>query len=212
MDDEPMEPRIEALRFAERRKIAPGAEECLLAGVLSPMRIAQDPVGQGIAAVHVARRERRERLTVAGRRLNDEILPAIAPPSSRPAWPLHRVWSRPIAKRSERNTAIARGMRLQRDPGGSSARRSRARLDAGQRCQADDKEVSRWHSCPRRSATRSKKSQFGLPEERKYPMPDKSHARNAKARAAQQEKKGTITATEEKKIDRKADRVLGKSK
>ena len=57
-----------------------------------------------------------------------------------------------------------------------------------------------------------KKSQFGLPEERKYPMPDKSHARNAKARAAQQEKKGTITATEEKKIDRKADRVLGKSK
>ena len=55
-------------------------------------------------------------------------------------------------------------------------------------------------------------SQFGLPEERKYPMPDKSHARNAKARAAQQEKKGTITAAEEKKIDRKADRVLGKSK
>ena len=57
-----------------------------------------------------------------------------------------------------------------------------------------------------------KKSQFGLPEERKYPMPDKSHARNAKARAAQQEKKGTITAAEEKKIDRKADRILGKSK
>jgi len=56
------------------------------------------------------------------------------------------------------------------------------------------------------------KSQFGLPEERKYPMPDKSHARNAKARAAQQEKKGTITAAEEKKIDRKADRVLGKGK
>ena len=55
-------------------------------------------------------------------------------------------------------------------------------------------------------------SQFGLPEERKYPMPDKSHARNAKARAAQQEKKGTITAAEEKKIDRKADRVLGKGK
>ena len=57
-----------------------------------------------------------------------------------------------------------------------------------------------------------KKSQFGLPEERKYPMPDKSHARNAKSRAAQQEKKGTITAAEEKKIDRKADRILGKSK
>ena len=29
-----------------------------------------------------------------------------------------------------------------------------------------------------------KDSTFGLPEERKYPMPDKSHARNAKARAS----------------------------
>ncbi|HEV8403018.1 MAG TPA: hypothetical protein VGQ31_08280 [Candidatus Limnocylindrales bacterium] len=54
------------------------------------------------------------------------------------------------------------------------------------------------------------KSDFGLPEERKYPMPDKSHARNAKARAAQQEKKGNLTAAQEKKIDRKADRILDK--
>ena len=52
------------------------------------------------------------------------------------------------------------------------------------------------------------RSDFGLPEERKYPMPDKSHARNAKARAAQQEKKGNLTAAEERKIDRKADRIL----
>jgi len=52
------------------------------------------------------------------------------------------------------------------------------------------------------------KSQFGLPEERKYPMPDKSHARNAKARASQQEKKGNLTAAEKKKIDRKADKIL----
>jgi hypothetical protein len=56
------------------------------------------------------------------------------------------------------------------------------------------------------------KSEYGLPDEKKYPMPDKSHARNAKARAAQQEKKGTITAAEEKKIDRKADRILNKGK
>ena len=39
-------------------------------------------------------------------------------------------------------------------------------------------------------------------------MPDKSHARNAKARASQQEDKGTISAAEKAKIDRKADRVL----
>jgi hypothetical protein len=31
------------------------------------------------------------------------------------------------------------------------------------------------------------KSNFGLPEERKYPMPDAAHARNAKARASQKE-------------------------
>jgi len=63
---------------------------------------------------------------------------------------------------------------------------------------------------------------FGLPEKARtkaakkesgnYPMPDKAHARNAKARASQQQNKGRITAAEEKKIDRKADRVLGKSK
>jgi hypothetical protein len=52
------------------------------------------------------------------------------------------------------------------------------------------------------------KAEFGLPDERKYPMPDKSHARNAKARASQQEKKGNLTAAEKKKIDRKADKIL----
>ena len=53
-------------------------------------------------------------------------------------------------------------------------------------------------------------SKFGLPDEHKYPMPDKSHARNAKARAAQQVKKGNLTKTEQTKIDRKADRILDK--
>lgn len=50
---------------------------------------------------------------------------------------------------------------------------------------------------------------FGLPGERKYPMPDRSHAANAKARASQQEHKGSITPAQEAKIDRKANRVLG---
>ena len=54
------------------------------------------------------------------------------------------------------------------------------------------------------------KSDFGLPDERKYPMPDKSHAQNAKARASEQLKKGNLTSADRKKIDRKADRVLDK--
>jgi hypothetical protein len=53
-------------------------------------------------------------------------------------------------------------------------------------------------------------SKFGLPEEHKYPMPDKTHAQNAKARATQQEKKGNLSASDKAKIDRKADKVLGK--
>lgn len=55
---------------------------------------------------------------------------------------------------------------------------------------------------------RLKPSQFGLPEERKYPMPDEDHARNAKARAAQQQEEGNLTKAEKTRIDRKADRVL----
>lgn len=52
--------------------------------------------------------------------------------------------------------------------------------------------------------------EFGLPEERKYPMPDASHARNAKARASQMEHQGKLSAADKKKIDAKADKVLGK--
>jgi hypothetical protein len=52
------------------------------------------------------------------------------------------------------------------------------------------------------------KSDFGLPKERKYPMPDASHARNAKARASQMEHQGKLSASDKKKIDAKADRIL----
>ena len=46
-----------------------------------------------------------------------------------------------------------------------------------------------------------KSSTFGLPEERKYPMPDKSHARNAKARASQQVKAGNLTSTTKERLE-----------
>ena len=54
------------------------------------------------------------------------------------------------------------------------------------------------------------KKTFGLPGERKYPMPDKSHAANAKARASQQEKKGNLSPSAKAKIDAKANKILGK--
>lgn len=49
---------------------------------------------------------------------------------------------------------------------------------------------------------------FGEPGERKYPMPDRSHAANSKARASQAVKSGRMSAATEKKIDRKADAIL----
>lgn len=65
------------------------------------------------------------------------------------------------------------------------------------------------------------KKDFGLPKEKgkdgenkagrgAYPMPDKAHARNAKARAAQQYNKGNLSAAEKKRIDAKADKKLKK--
>lgn len=52
------------------------------------------------------------------------------------------------------------------------------------------------------------KAEFALPEKRKYPIEDASHARNAKARAAQQEKAGKLSASDRRKVDAKADQVL----
>ena len=58
--------------------------------------------------------------------------------------------------------------------------------------------------------TRNKipKSEFGLPKERKYPMENASHARNAKARASEMEHKGKLSASSKAKIDAKADKIL----
>jgi hypothetical protein len=44
----------------------------------------------------------------------------------------------------------------------------------------------------------------------KYPVEDAAHARNAKARAAQQVKAGNLSKADKKKVDAKADKVLNK--
>lgn len=56
------------------------------------------------------------------------------------------------------------------------------------------------------------KSEFGLPGSRGYPMPDASHARNAKARASQAVNAGRMSKSTEAKIDAKANRKLGKKR
>jgi hypothetical protein len=51
-------------------------------------------------------------------------------------------------------------------------------------------------------------SDFALPKERKYPVQNKSHASNAKARAQQQFDKGNISKSTLSKIDSKANKKL----
>jgi hypothetical protein len=67
-----------------------------------------------------------------------------------------------------------------------------------------------------RASTRNKlkKSQFAEPEKKAYPIEDKAHAKNAKARASQAQNAGRMSKAEEARIDRAADKVLkgGKAK
>lgn len=52
------------------------------------------------------------------------------------------------------------------------------------------------------------KSEFALPESRKYPVDTKARAANAKARAQQQFDKGNISSSTLSKIDAKANKKL----
>ena len=56
------------------------------------------------------------------------------------------------------------------------------------------------------------KSEFGIPSSRKYPMPDRAHAANAKARATQEVKAGKLSPSSKSKIDAKANKILAKKK
>lgn len=51
---------------------------------------------------------------------------------------------------------------------------------------------------------------FGLPGERKYPMPDRAHAANAKGRATQMVNKGKLSPEQAAKIRAKANKLLGR--
>ena len=56
------------------------------------------------------------------------------------------------------------------------------------------------------------KALYGLPSEKKYPMPDREHAANAKARASQQVKEGNLSESSKEKIDAKANKILHNKK
>jgi hypothetical protein len=74
VDDEAVQPGVESLGIAERRKVPPRAKQRLLAGILGAVLVAQDPVGEGVAAIDVARGQRCERVAIACCCPNYEIL------------------------------------------------------------------------------------------------------------------------------------------
>ncbi len=59
-----------------------------------------------------------------------------------------------------------------------------------------------------KSRNKLPKSDFGLPGEKKFPMPNRSHAANAKARASEMVNKGKLSESSKNKIDTKANRIL----
>jgi hypothetical protein len=68
-----------------------------------------------------------------------------------------------------------------------------------------EKLPSKDFGLPERAKTSDQKKQSG-----NYPMPDETHAKNAKARATQQQKKGNLSKSEAERIQRKADKVIDK--
>jgi len=63
-----------------------------------------------------------------------------------------------------------------------------------------------------RGRKRLKKSSFGLPGRRAYPMHDRGHAIAAKGRAKQQLKRGKLSRSSYNRIIAKANRKLGKGR
>ena len=53
-------------------------------------------------------------------------------------------------------------------------------------------------------------SKFGLPGSRRYPISDRAHAQNAKARATQMVNKGKLSPASAAKIRAKADAILSR--
>lgn len=62
-----------------------------------------------------------------------------------------------------------------------------------------------------KSRNHMKPSTFGLPGKQAYPMPDKAHAANAKARATQMVAKGKLSPEEAAQIRHKANHILGET-
>jgi len=88
---------------------------------------------------------------------------------------------------------------------------ARAREQPGAMCvEIDNREIDIVPKLNTLARNKLPAKDFAEPKKRAYPVEDKAHARNAKARASQAVKAGRMSKAEEAKIDKKADAVLQK--
>jgi len=90
-----MQPRIEPLDVSKRGQVAPGAEQRLLRSILRAVRVAEDPVREGVSAVGAGSGDGRERISVPSLRPLDQLDLHRLPSAARLTRPRQGVWNRP---------------------------------------------------------------------------------------------------------------------
>ena len=73
VDQQPMQPGLEPIRFAQAAQVAPAAHDGVLGGVLGGLAVAKDPVGDAEEALVGRADQRLERGVVACLRLPDQV-------------------------------------------------------------------------------------------------------------------------------------------
>ena len=73
VDEEPLEPGVEAVRIAETGQLAPGDHQRLLHGILGPSDVPEDPLGDRHEPVTVRPGQDGEGLPVTALGLLDEV-------------------------------------------------------------------------------------------------------------------------------------------
>ena len=86
MDEDPMDPRLEAVRIAKMREPPPGEHEGVLQRVLGETAVAQDPVGDRIQRITDLVHQDGERLAITRASPLDEV--SIQPSTSLAAAPM----------------------------------------------------------------------------------------------------------------------------
>jgi len=92
MDEDPMDPRLEAIRIPKLRKPAPGEDEGVLQRILGESRVAQDPLGDRVEGVADLVHQDGECFSVSPAGLLDEVSihvgPSVATASMAADYPL----------------------------------------------------------------------------------------------------------------------------